>query len=144
MAKAKFQRSKPHEQARSVTSTMEDHADCRYHTFLPRRDTLRRDMTKSTCPEEKERGITINTSTLSIDRSVTTLTWINRHADYVKNMITGAAQMTAPYCRIGAMDPCRRRVNIFAARQLVCRRSWYSSISDMVTIPNPISWKWKL
>ena len=73
-------------------------------------------------PEEKARGITINTAQSSITpRSVTMPTLTARaHADYIKNMITGAAQMDGAILVVAATDgPMpQTREHILLARQV--------------------------
>lgn len=57
-------------------------------------------------PEERERGITINTSRVEYETSKRHYTHIDcpRHADYVKNMITGAAQMDGAILVVSATE----------------------------------------
>jgi len=65
-------------------------------------------------PEEKERGITINTAHVEYSSEKRHYAHVDcpGHADYVKNMITGAAQMDAPFWLSPLLTaPCRRRVN---------------------------------
>lgn len=73
-------------------------------------------------PEEKERGITINTSHVEYDTSVRHYAHVDcpGHADYVKNMITGAAQMDGAILVVAATDgPMpQTREHILLARQV--------------------------
>ena len=70
-------------------------------------------------PEEKARGITINTAHVECETA-------NRHyarglpghADYVKNMITGAAQMDGAIWSAAMTAPCPRPASILLARQV--------------------------
>ena len=57
------------------------------------------------------------------------------HADYVKNMITGAAQMDGAILVVSAADEllCLKRENIFYCQgKLVCHTLWFFSKADMV------------
>lgn len=73
-------------------------------------------------PEEKERGITINTSHVEYDTSSRHYAHVDcpGHADYVKNMITGAAQMDGAILVVAATDgPMpQTREHILLARQV--------------------------
>lgn len=73
-------------------------------------------------PEEKERGITINTSHVEYDTSIRHYAHVDcpGHADYVKNMITGAAQMDGAILVVAATDgPMpQTREHILLARQV--------------------------
>ena len=73
-------------------------------------------------PEEKARGITINTSHLEYESDTRTYAHIDcpGHADYVKNMITGAAQMDGAILVCSAADgPMpQTREHILLARQV--------------------------
>jgi len=73
-------------------------------------------------PEEKERGITINTSHIEYETETRHYAHIDApgHADYVKNMLTGAAQMDGAILVVGATDgPMpQTREHILLARQV--------------------------
>lgn len=73
-------------------------------------------------PEEKARGITINTSHVEYDSSIRHYAHVDcpGHADYVKNMITGAAQMDGAILVVAATDgPMpQTREHILLARQV--------------------------
>ncbi len=73
-------------------------------------------------PEEKERGITINTSHVEYDTEIRHYAHVDcpGHADYVKNMITGAAQMDGAVLVVSATDgPMpQTREHILLARQV--------------------------
>ncbi len=73
-------------------------------------------------PEEKARGITINTSHVEYDTSVRHYAHVDcpGHADYIKNMITGAAQMDGAILVVAATDgPMpQTREHILLARQV--------------------------
>ncbi len=73
-------------------------------------------------PEEKERGITINTSHVEYDTGIRHYAHVDcpGHADYIKNMITGAAQMDGAILVVAATDgPMpQTREHILLARQV--------------------------
>ena len=73
-------------------------------------------------PEEKARGITINTSHVEYETSTRHYAHVDcpGHADYVKNMITGAAQMDGAILVIAATDGpmAQTREHILLARQV--------------------------
>jgi len=74
-------------------------------------------------PEEKERGITIATAHVEYETDKRHYAHVDcpGHADYVKNMITGAAQMDGAIlgCFGGLMVRCRRHGSIFCFRAQV-------------------------
>jgi elongation factor Tu len=73
-------------------------------------------------PEEKARGITINTSHVEYETVIRHYAHVDcpGHADYVKNMITGAAQMDGAILVIAATDGpmAQTREHILLARQV--------------------------
>ena len=73
-------------------------------------------------PEERARGITINTSHVEYEPILVTMLTVNfpGHADYVKNMITGAAQMDGAILVVSAADgPMpQTREHILLSRQV--------------------------
>ena len=73
-------------------------------------------------PEEKERGITINTAHVEYETENRHYAHVDcpGHADYVKNMVTGAAQMDGAILVVAATDgPMpQTREHIFLARQV--------------------------
>ena len=73
-------------------------------------------------PEEKERGITINTSHIEYQTATRHYAHVDcpGHADYVKNMITGAAQMDGAILVVAATDGVmpQTREHILLARQV--------------------------
>src|ERR1700678_592355 len=126
MAKDKFERSKPHVNIGTI-----GHVDHGKTTLTAAITTVlaEKGMAQATrydqidnAPEEKERGITINTAHVEYST-------VNRHyahvdcpghADYVKNMITGAAQMDGAILVVSAADgPMpQTREHILLARQV--------------------------
>jgi len=73
-------------------------------------------------PEERERGITINTSHVEYETEKRHYAHVDcpGHADYVKNMITGAAQMDAAILIVAATDGpmAQTREHILLSRQV--------------------------
>jgi len=110
MAKAKFERSKPHVNIGTIGHV--DHGKttltAAITTVLASRGYAEAfnyaDIDKA--PEEKERGITINTSHVEYQTETRHYAHVDcpGHADYVKNMITGAAQMDGAILVVSAAD----------------------------------------
>src|SRR6478609_5855013 len=99
MAKEKFDRSKTHANVGTIGHV--DHGKttliAAIATVLAKKSggTARSYADVDNAPEEKERGITINTSHVEYETATRHYAHVDcpGHADYVKNMITGAAQM---------------------------------------------------
>ncbi|PQJ81233.1 elongation factor Tu [Polaribacter glomeratus] len=110
MAKANFDRSKPHLNigtighvdhgkttlTAAITKVLSDAGYCDAKSF----DQI------DNAPEEKERGITINTSHVEYQTANRHYAHVDcpGHADYVKNMVTGAAQMDGAILVVAATD----------------------------------------
>ncbi|MGN0760477.1 MAG: GTP-binding protein, partial [Christensenellales bacterium] len=99
MAKAKFERSKPHVNIGTIGHV--DHgkttltaAITMYCAAKGLAEQMRYDQIDK-APEERARGITINTAHVEYQTATRHYAHVDcpGHADYVKNMITGAAQM---------------------------------------------------
>jgi elongation factor Tu len=126
MAKEKFVRSKPHLNVGTIGHI--DHgkttltaAITKYLSFFGRADyTPYEQIDKA--PEEKERGITINISHIEYETETRHYAHIDcpGHADYIKNMITGAAQMDGAILVVAATDgPMpQTREHVLLARQV--------------------------
>jgi len=126
MAKEKFERSKPHVNVGTIGHV--DHGKTTLTAALTRVcaevfggaavDFANID----NAPEERERGITIATSHVEYDSNVRHYAHVDcpGHADYVKNMITGAAQMDGAILVCGATDgPMpQTREHILLSRQV--------------------------
>ncbi|MFD1604239.1 elongation factor Tu [Flavobacterium artemisiae] len=110
MAKENFNRSKPHLNigtighvdhgkttlTAAITKVLSDAGYCQAKSF----DQI------DNAPEEKERGITINTSHVEYETANRHYAHVDcpGHADYVKNMVTGAAQMDGAILVVAATD----------------------------------------
>jgi len=126
MAKAVFERTKPHVNIGTIGHI--DHGK----TTLTAAITMRMAVKQGTnakkfdeidnAPEEKERGITINTAHVEYETDARHYAHVDcpGHADYVKNMITGAAQMDGAILVVAASDgPMpQTREHILLARQV--------------------------
>jgi len=126
MAKAKFERTKPHVNigtighvdhgkttlTAAITKTLALKGQAKYEAY---------DMIDK-APEERERGITINTAHVEYETDKRHYAHVDcpGHADYVKNMITGAAQMDGAILVVAASDGpmAQTREHILLARQV--------------------------
>ncbi len=126
MTKTKFERNKPHcnigtighvdhgktTLTAAITKVLADMGQAEFKGYA--------DIDKA--PEEKERGITINTAHVEYETSKRHYAHVDcpGHADYVKNMITGAAQMDGAILVVSAADgPMpQTREHILLARQV--------------------------
>ena len=126
MAKENFDRSKPHVNVGTI-----GHVDHGKTTLTAAISKVladkglaeKRDFSQiDNAPEEKERGITINTSHVEYSTATRHYAHVDcpGHADYVKNMITGAAQMDGAILVVAATDgPMpQTREHILLARQV--------------------------
>ena len=141
MAKEKFERSKPHVNIGTIGHV--DHGKttltAAITTVLGKRglSELRSFDSIDNAPEEKERGITINTSHVEYETENRHYAHVDcpGHADYVKNMVTGAAQMDGAIIVVAATDgPMpQTREHILLARQVnVPRLVVFMNKCDMV------------
>ncbi len=121
MSKAKFERTKPHVNIGTIGHV--DHgkttltaAITKYYGDFQAYDQIDR------APEERERGITISTAHVEYETENRHYAHVDcpGHADYVKNMITGAAQMDGAILVVNAADgPMpQTREHILLARQV--------------------------
>ena len=121
MAKGKFERNKPHVNIGTIGHV--DHgktsltaAITKYFGEYKRYDQI------DAAPEEKARGITISTAHVEYETAARHYAHVDcpGHADYVKNMITGAAQMDGAILVVSAADgPMpQTREHILLARQV--------------------------
>ena len=126
MAKEQFQRTKPHVNIGTIGHV--DHGKttltAAITTVLAKKglSELRSFDSIDNAPEEKERGITINTSHVEYETANRHYAHVDcpGHADYVKNMVTGAAQMDGAIIVVAATDgPMpQTREHILLARQV--------------------------
>ena len=126
MAKEKFVRSKPHVNIGTIGhvdhgKTTTTAAITKYLSLMGRANFEAYDAIDS-APEEKARGITINTAHVEYETETRHYAHVDcpGHADYVKNMITGAAQMDGAILVVSAADgPMpQTREHILLARQV--------------------------
>ncbi|OKY24809.1 elongation factor Tu, partial [Thalassotalea sp. PP2-459] len=125
-AKEKFERSKPHVNVGTIGHV--DHGKTTLTAAISAVLTkthggdLRDFAQIDNAPEERERGITINTSHIEYDTASRHYAHVDcpGHADYVKNMITGAAQMDGAILVVAATDgPMpQTREHILLSRQV--------------------------
>ena len=126
MAKEKFNRSKPHVNIGTIGHV--DHGKttltAAITNVLAKKGLAQaKDYNQiDAAPEEKERGITINTAHVEYETAKRHYAHVDcpGHADYVKNMITGAAQMDGAILVIAATDGpmAQTREHILLARQV--------------------------
>src|SRR5947208_5963650 len=126
MAKAQFERTKPHVNVGTIGHV--DHGKttltAAITTVLAKKGfaTAKKYADIDAAPEEKERGITINTAHVEYETDKRHYAHVDcpGHADYVKNMITGAAQMDGGILVVSAADgPMpQTREHILLARQV--------------------------
>ena len=126
MAKAKFERTKPHVNIGTIGhvdhgKTTTTAAITKYLSLLGKAKFEAYDQIDG-APEEKARGITINTAHVEYETDKRHYAHVDcpGHADYVKNMITGAAQMDGAILVVSAADgPMpQTREHILLARQV--------------------------
>ncbi|WP_037360226.1 elongation factor Tu [Amycolatopsis orientalis] len=128
MAKAKFERSKPHVNIGTIGHV--DHGKTTLtaaitkvlHDAYPELNEARAFDQIDNAPEEKQRGITINISHVEYQTEKRHYAHVDApgHADYIKNMITGAAQMDGAILVVAATDgPMpQTREHVLLARQV--------------------------
>ena len=127
MAKAKFERTKPHVNIGTIGHV--DHGKTTLTAAITKTLALADDKIEfmaydqiDNAPEEKARGITINTRHVEYETANRHYAHVDcpGHADYVKNMITGAAQMDGAILVVAASDgPMQQtREHILLARQV--------------------------
>jgi len=145
MAKEQFQRNKPHCNIGTIGHV--DHGKttltAAITTVLAKtgQATAKKYADIDAAPEEKERGITINTAHVEYETNKRHYAHVDcpGHADYVKNMITGAAQMDGAILVVSAADgPMpQTREHILLARQVgVPSVVVFMNKADMVDDPD--------
>jgi elongation factor Tu len=145
MAKQKFERTKPHLNVGTIGHI--DHGKTTLTAAITKvlaeqgTNTAERDFDSiDNAPEERQRGITINTSHVEYETANRHYAHVDcpGHADYIKNMITGAAQMDGAILVVSAADgPMpQTREHILLARQVeVPYIVVFLNKSDMVDDP---------
>ena len=128
MAKAKFERSKPHVNIGTIGHV--DHGKTTLtaaitkvlHDKYPELNEFTPFDQVDNAPEERERGITINVAHVEYQTEARHYAHVDApgHADYVKNMITGAAQMDGAILVVAATDGpmAQTREHVLLARQV--------------------------
>ena len=126
MAKAKFERNKPHVNIGTIGHV--DHgkttltAAITKYLAMQGKAEFEDYASIDKAPEEKERGITINTAHVEYETDVRHYAHVDcpGHADYIKNMITGAAQMDGAILVIAATDGpmAQTKEHLLLARQV--------------------------
>jgi elongation factor Tu len=128
VAKAKFERTKPHVNIGTIghvdhgkttlTAAISKVLYDKYPTLNEQRDFASID----SAPEERQRGITINISHVEYQTEKRHYAHVDApgHADYIKNMITGAAQMDGAILVVAATDGpmAQTREHVLLARQV--------------------------
>ena len=129
MAKAKFERTKPHVNIGTIGHV--DHGKTTLTAAIskvladkyPSETNVQRDFaTIDSAPEERQRGITINISHVEYETPKRHYAHVDApgHADYIKNMITGAAQMDGAILVVAATDGpmAQTREHVLLAKQV--------------------------
>ena len=143
MAREKFDRSKPHVNIGTIGHV--DHGKTTLTAAITKYfgKTFMDYASIDSAPEERERGITINTAHVEYETDKRHYAHVDcpGHADYVKNMITGAAQMDGAILVIAATDGpmAQTREHILLARQVgVPKIVVFLNKCDMVDDPELI------
>ncbi len=129
MAKAKFERTKPHVNIGTIGHV--DHGKTTLTAAIskvladkfPSKINVQRDFDSiDSAPEERQRGITINISHVEYETEKRHYAHVDApgHADYIKNMITGAAQMDGAILVVAATDGpmAQTREHVLLAKQV--------------------------
>src|SRR5215813_10945645 len=127
MAKEKFDRSKPHVNVGTIGHI--DHGKTTLTAAITKvlskhnpNNKFRSFDTIDNAPEERERGITIATAHVEYETSKRHYAHVDcpGHADYIKNMLTGAAQMDGAILVVSALDSVmpQTREHVLLARQV--------------------------
>ncbi len=127
MAKAKFERTKPHVNIGTIGHV--DHGKTTLTAAITKVLQMQNPLNEykgydsiDAAPEERERGITINTAHVEYQTDARHYAHVDcpGHADYVKNMITGAAQMDGAILLVSGADgpEAQTREHILLARQV--------------------------
>lgn len=129
MAKAKFERTKPHVNIGTIGHV--DHGKTTLTAAIskvladkyPSSTNVQRDFASiDSAPEERQRGITINISHVEYETPKRHYAHVDApgHADYIKNMITGAAQMDGAILVVAATDGpmAQTREHVLLAKQV--------------------------
>ena len=126
MAKAKFERTKPHVNIGTIGHV--DHGKTTLTAAITKTLAMKGEAefvdyaNIDKAPEERERGITINTAHVEYETATRHYAHVDcpGHADYIKNMITGAAQMDGAILVVAATDGpmAQTKEHLLLARQV--------------------------
>ena len=146
MAKEKFERTKPHVNIGTIGHV--DHGKTTLTAAISKvlhekgfgNEEIKSFDQIDNAPEEKERGITINTAHIEYETANRHYAHVDcpGHADYVKNMVTGAAQMDGAIIVVAATDgpmPQTREPILLARQVNVPRLVVFMNKCDMVDDP---------
>ena len=149
MAREKFERTKPHVNVGTIGHV--DHGKTTLTAAITKTLALggegevRSFDSIDNAPEERERGITIAIAHVEYETDARHYAHIDApgHADYIKNMITGAAQMDGAILVVAAPDgPCRRPASTSCWRARWACRAWSSSSTSATRWTTPSCWTW--
>ena len=130
MAKAKFERTKPHVNIGTIghidhgKTTLTAAITKVLHDKFPTLNQVSAFEQIDKAPEERQRGITISIAHVEYQTDKRHYAHVDcpGHADYIKNMITGAASWSSPQL----MAPCRRPGSMSCWHvRWACLRSWW-------------------
>ena len=140
MAKAHFERTKPHVNIGTIGHV--DHGKTTLTAAITKTLALeglaeKKDYNNiDSAPEERERGITINTAHVEYETKNRHYAHVDcpGHADYVKNMITGAAQMDGAILVVAASDGPMAQTRELTMKSFSISLRWISESSSTSTI----------
>ena len=141
MAKEKFERNKPHVNIGTIGHV--DHGKTTLTAAITKVLAMKGDAqfmdyaNIDKAPEERERGITINTAHVEYQTDKRHYAHVDcpGHADYVKNMITGAAQMDGAILVVSAADGPMPQTR--STPTILLQMSFKASVITMMSVLSP-------